>query len=269
VADEAVTTVLSRNAVRALDAWTIAHHVPSIELMERAGRRIAEILEAQAADLVRPGAPPNPRILVLAGSGNNGGDGFVVARLLTESGWRCMVAICCGEPRASGDAVINLERWRSSGGSTIDGEEAKTLLNVAARTREDPPFDLVLDALFGTGLDRPVGPETASLIAALDNCGLPVVAVDIPSGLCADTGMPLGAAVKANATITLGAAKPGLFVGRGPDYVGRLVIADIGLADPAEAGIDLAGHVLDSRAIAPLLPCRVQTTHKEIGRAHV
>lgn len=262
MAERAVTSVLSRDGVRALDAWTIAHHVPSIELMERAGKRIAEILEEQAADLLRPGAPSPPRLLVLAGSGNNGGDGFVVARLLAESGWHCSVALCGREPRPGGDAAINLERWRSAGGATTDLSEAKHLLGVAAHTREDPPFDLVLDALFGTGLDRAVDDDTTTLIGMLDDCGLPVVAVDIPSGLCADTGMPLGTAVRAKATITLGAAKPGLFVGRGPDYVGRLVIADIGLADPADAGLAILGRVLDDAFVSSLLPQRSRTTHK-------
>jgi NAD(P)H-hydrate epimerase len=262
VADTAATSVLSRESVRALDAWTIAHHAPSIELMERAGERIAEILDAQASDLLRPGSPSRPRLLVLAGNGNNGGDGFVVARLLAENGWRCTVALCCGEPRLGGDAAVNLERWRSAGGATTDLAEANHLLGVATRTRDDPPFDLVLDAMFGTGLDRTIGKDVADVIARLDDCGLPVVAVDIPSGLCADSGMPLGAAVRARATVTLGAAKPGLFVGRGPDYVGRLWIADIGLAAPVEAGVPIVGRVLDRELVAAVLPQRSRTTHK-------
>jgi hydroxyethylthiazole kinase-like uncharacterized protein yjeF len=262
VAERAIASVLSRESVRALDAWTIAHHVPSIELMERAGRRVAEVIEQRAADFLRPGAPPKPRALVLAGSGNNGGDGFVVARLLAESGWHCVVALCCGEPRPRGDAALNLERWRAAGGATTDMSEAMHLLDVAARTREAPPFDLVVDALFGTGLDRPIGGEVAALVALLDDGGLPVVSIDIPSGLCADTGMPLGAAVRAKATITLGAAKPGLFVGRGPDFVGQLVIADIGLADPAEAEVSVVGDVLDTTMVASKLPRRHGTTHK-------
>jgi hydroxyethylthiazole kinase-like uncharacterized protein yjeF len=199
---------------------------------------------------------------VLAGNGNNGGDGFVVARLLAESGWHGVVALCCGEPQPHGDAAINLERWRTAGGATTDLGEAKHLLAVAARTREGPPFDLVLDALFGTGLDRAIGNEVGAMIELLDDCGLPVVAVDIPSGLCADTGMPLGATVRAKATITLGAAKPGLFVGRGPDFVGRLVIAGIGLASPATAEVAVVGDVLDRSLVASRMPQRRATTHK-------
>lgn len=262
MAEGAASYVLSREAVRALDAWTIAHHVPSIELMERAGRRIAELLEEHAADFLRPGAPAQPRLLVVAGSGNNGGDGFVVARLLAESGWRCTVAVCSGEPPLGGDAAKNLERWRSAGGATIDLVELRRLLAVAGRMRDDPPFDLALDALFGTGLDRSIGSEITAVITALDDCGLPVVSVDTPSGLCADTGMALGAAVRATATITLGAAKPGLFVGRGPDHVGRLMVADIGLAEPAEAGIGIVGYLLDGARVASLVPQRSRTAHK-------
>lgn len=262
MAERAAGSVLSREAVRALDAWTIAHRTASIELMERAGRCVAEILEQNAADLLRPGAPTKPRMLVLAGNGNNGGDGFVVARLLAESGWHCVVALCCGEPRPGGDAASNLARWRTSGGATIDCGEAKHLLSVAARTRDDPAFDVVLDALFGTGLDRAIDQEIGTVVALLDDCGLPVVAVDIPSGLCADTGMPLGATVHAKATIALGAAEPGLFVGRGPDFVGRLAIADIGLATPAEAEVPVVGDVLDATLVTSMLPRRRRTTHK-------
>jgi len=270
VAEPAAASVLSREAVRALDAWTIAHHVPSIELMERAGRRVAELLEEHAADLLRPGAPAQPRLLVIAGSGNNGGDGFVVARLLAESGWRCTIALCNGEPRLGGDAAKNLERWRSAGGVTIELGELRRLLAVAGRMREGPPFDLALDALLGTGLDRTIGAEIAVVIAALNDCGLPVVSVDVPSGLCADTGRPLGAAVRATATITLGAAKPGLFVGSGPDYAGRLMIADIGLAEPGEAGIGIVGRLLDGALAASLLPQRSRTAHKgEVGHVLV
>jgi hydroxyethylthiazole kinase-like uncharacterized protein yjeF len=262
VAERASSSVLSRQSIRALDAWTITHQVPSIELMERAGRRVAEIVEQQAAEFLRPGHPQKPRVLVLAGNGNNGGDGFVVARLLTESGWNCIVSLCCSNPRTGGDAARNLERWRNVGGATTDLAEAKHLLAVSAHTRDDPPFDLVLDALFGTGLDRPTSGEVSDLISVLDDCGLPVVAIDIPSGLCADTGMPLGPTVRATATITLGAAKPGLFVGRGPDYVGRLIIADIGLADPAQADVAVTADVIDTALVTPLLPQRRRTTHK-------
>jgi NAD(P)H-hydrate epimerase len=127
-------------------------------------------------------------------------------------------------------------------------------------------YDVVLDALFGTGLDRELDASYADLIGALNESGLPVVAVDIPSGLCANTGRVLGTAVLADATVTLGAAKPGLFLGSGPNHAGRIAIVDIGLRDPEEAGIEPVGCVLDDECCEAWVPHRHPMTHKgELG----
>jgi hydroxyethylthiazole kinase-like uncharacterized protein yjeF len=269
MAESAVHSVLSRTAVRALDAWTIEHTTPSRELMERAGRRVADTMVEREKDLLAPQLVREPRLLVLAGNGNNGGDGFVVARLLAQKGWSCTVALCCGEPSADSDAHANLVRWRDSGGVVVDRDAAtKSLRSYAAGEARD--VDVVLDALFGTGLDRPLTGDVRAVVRALDDSGVPVVAVDIPSGLCADAGRALGTAVKATLTVTIGCAKPGLFVGEGPNHVGRLVIADIGLARPADAGVVPLGDVIDRHTVARLLPERAPTTHKgDVGHVLV
>jgi len=254
--------VLTREDTRKLDADTIASGTPSIELMERAGERIAAFVESHVDELV--GAEPRGaslKLLVLAGPGNNGGDGFVVARLLSASGWEPTVALCARPPRAGTDAATNLERWKRLHGGLMSRGECVELLRAGGLD-----YDLVLDAMFGTGLDRDLDGSYVELIGALNESGLPVVAVDTPSGLCADTGKVLGSAVLADATVTLGAAKPGLFVGNGPNHAGRIAIADIGLRDTDEAGIVPVGCVLDDECCEAWVPHRHPMTHKgELG----
>lgn len=261
----AAASVLGRDAMRALDAATIAAGTPSLELMERAGRALAEALADPSFHGVP--LPERPRLLVVAGRGNNGGDGFVVARLLASLRWRCTVALL-GEPATGGDAATNLAEWRRVGGRVIDRAEVERELEAGAGD-----YDLGLDAIFGTGLVRSVEDPDATLIRQLNQSGLPVVACDIPSGLCSDTGCPLGIAVQARATLTIGAAKPGLFVADGPDYCGRVRVADIGLLDPAaghetEAGSGRLGFVLDPATTGGAWPRLTPLAHKG-SRGHV
>ena len=257
----ASASVLGREAMRDLDVRTIAAGTPSAELMERAGQALADAL----ADSGLHGVPlsDGPRLLVLAGSGNNGGDGFVVARLLEARGWFCTVALVGGEPAPGGDAAANLAEWRREGGLVIGADAAARLLR-----DHSTDFDLGLDAIFGTVLVRPVEGADAEFIHHLNQSGLPLVAADIPSGLCSDTGCPLGVAVRCRATVTLGAAKPGLFLDEGPDYTGRVQVADIGLLEPAEAGVARVGVVLDAATMAGAWPRLSPLAHKG-SRGHV
>ncbi len=259
----ASAAVLRREAMRDLDARSIAAGIPSIELMERAGLALADFLsEPTETGIALPADERTPRrLLVLAGSGNNGGDGFVVARLLASRRWRCTVALVGREPRAGGDAATNLAEWRRIGGRVVNREEALALLAEGATG-----FDLGLDAVFGTGLDRDVRGPDADFIHRLNQSGLPIVSVDIPSGLCSDTGRPLGCAVRARATLTIGAAKPGLFLADGPDHAGRVRVADIGLLAPEDA--DRLDFVLAGATTAGCLPRLSPMAHKG-SRGHV
>lgn len=246
--------VLTRNDVRALDRFTIDHSVSSLELMERAG------IELTAA-LLRT-TPQRARILILAGSGNNGGDGYVMARLLAGEGADVTVARIGRAPHEDGECAINAARWTEAGGRTIDAKQAQILL------ADSGAIDLAVDAMFGTGLDRPIDGEAAEVIAALNRTRVAVFAVDIPSGLDADRGVALGPCVRAHTTATIGAAKPGLFLADGPHWCGRTEVVDIGLATPLNAGISAFGHVLDAATVAPLLPTLSPTAHKGT-RGHV
>ncbi|MBN2339391.1 MAG: NAD(P)H-hydrate epimerase [Acidobacteria bacterium] len=205
--------------MRALDAWAIQHiGIPSIVLMENAGRAVAEWV------LRRFSAPPADPVLVLAGKGNNAGDGFVAARHLANRGFPVQVRFL-GSPEQyppGSDPRINLEAIRRLG---LDIRPARpgTL---------GGGLSLVVDALFGTGLAGPPRPPADLLIQAVNAVrvlGVPVLAVDIPSGLDCDTGEVLGVAVRATATVTFARPKVGFFRADGPEHVGALEVADISI----------------------------------------
>lgn len=201
-----VHEILTTAEMSKADAHAVAHGVPSLVLMENAGRAVANAIVAR----FKPCA-----VTVLCGPGNNGGDGFVVARLLDEDGFTVRVAHDA-DPR--GDAAAMSEKWKGARASltpaALDGAR------------------LVVDALFGAGLSRPLSGAYAQVVEALND--LPVVAVDVPSGVPGDTGHPLGAVyVTAALTVTFFRKKPGHLLLPGRELCGELVVADIGI--PAEA----------------------------------
>jgi len=188
------------------DAFAVAHGLPSLGLMENAGRAVADAIAAR----FKPCA-----VTVLCGPGNNGGDGFVAARLLDESGFIVRVA---HDADPKGDAAAMSERWRGT--------------RVALEPQALDGARLVVDALFGAGLARPLEGAYAQVVKALND--LPVIAVDIPSGVSGDTGQPLGAVyVKAALTVTFFRKKPGHLLLPGRALCGETLVADIGI--PAQA----------------------------------
>lgn len=216
--------VLSRAAVRELDRCAIEEHgVPSMLLMENAGRACADVVEAHLA------AAGGGRVLVLCGPGNNGGDGWVIARTLVNRGHEVEAAFV-GPPEKlearSDDVRLHLALWRDL------GRGAPVLRDAPAVRAAAEGAVLVVDALFGTGLTRPLGTPWREAIQTLNVLGRPIVAVDLPSGLDADTGEVLGAAVYATATVTFVAAKPGFTRARGPACCGTVHVAEIGIPRP-------------------------------------
>ncbi|PZQ48604.1 MAG: bifunctional ADP-dependent NAD(P)H-hydrate dehydratase/NAD(P)H-hydrate epimerase [Rhodovulum sulfidophilum] len=204
--------------MRAADAATIAAGTPGIELMEAAGRAVA----AAAAAL----APAGP-VLVLAGPGNNGGDGFVAARLLAAAGRDVTLALLGDRARLRGDAALAAARW--------DGPTIRA-------TPELPRSAVIVDALFGVGLDRPLEGQAAAIVAAVNAARAPVLAVDVPSGLDADTGQPLGPVVEADATVTFFRKKPGHLLAPGRALCGTLELAQIGIPETVLAETGIEGH---------------------------
>ncbi|MCA0919686.1 NAD(P)H-hydrate dehydratase [Pseudooceanicola nanhaiensis] len=193
--------------------------VTGARLMERAGRAVVGACLRAWPEL----ATGTHRAEVLCGPGNNGGDGFVIARRLAERGWSVRLRLLGDVTRLPPDAARMAALWRPLG----------AILPLEAPAPEKRP-DLVVDALFGTGLARPLSGTAADLVAGLR--GARVVAVDIPSGLCADSGRVLGQAVRADLTVSFHAAKQGHFLGEGPALCGRLEVADIGLPQGAVPG---------------------------------
>ncbi len=209
--------------MKTLDARTIDEYdIPAIVLMENAGRGAGQIIDRFAMNEGLSGGP----IAVVCGRGNNGGDGFVLARHLANRGHRVEIFFD-GDPNKPGplseetETNFNIAQEQGIPISSCDG--IKPRLGEAS---------LIVDALLGLGLKGEVRPETRRLIEAINAAAAPVIAVDVPSGLDCDTGHPLGAAVVAAETATFGLPKVGFFENEGPRHVGTLHVIDIGI--PAE-----------------------------------
>lgn len=249
--------LLTADEMRRLDRATIdGGFVPGPELMERAGAGVVAAMEQ------RYGPPLGMRVLVLSGTGNNGGDGFVAARLLRAQGAAVTVGVVGPLERVRGDARVHLERMQAAGleAVALDGEAGLARLLV---TRDQ--WDFALDAVLGTGArGEPEGLAAAAVQALreLDERGTCIVAVDLPTGVDADTGAIARRAVRADLTVTFGAPKRGHFLHPGRAFSGALEIVDLGLVaddgDPAGFPFTLA----TGGEIAALLPRRDPRAHK-------
>ena len=210
-------------------------------LMEDAGLAAAKLARKLAGDSGKP-------ILIVAGPGNNGGDALVVAKHLKA--WWFKVTVVCpvGAGKFTGDAATALKSWQNAGGTLVDGIPA------------DQDWGLIVDGLFGIGLQRDLNGDYAAIVEHINSLDAPVLALDIPSGLDADTGCVLGCAVEADHTITFIALKPGLLTLDGPDYCGVLHVADLGLNDAVAAA--LQGVLISGGVLNHLLPPRPRNSHK-------
>lgn len=226
--------------VRALDARIIAAGTPGFELMHRAAHAAWRALRRRWPDA--------GEITVLAGHGNNAGDGYLIAALAQRSGWRVRVLAVGDTTRLSGDAASAHGESRAAG-VDIENWSAHSQLR-----------GVLVDALLGTGLGGEVREPYASAIEAINSSGLPVLAVDIPSGLGADTGQVFGVAVRADLTVTFIGLKLGLFTANGPDHCGSLVFDGLD-ADPALLSGDSLAQRLAPASVARL-PVRPKAAHK-------
>lgn len=215
-------SVLARDTVRLLERLSIETlGIPGLLLMENAGSGAAALV----AERISCGAWRAP-VLVLAGPGNNGGDGFVIARHLWNLGHVCSVILLGREDKLApgSDARVNLDAVRATGVPYRAEQEFSPSLQASITAA-----GCIVDAVFGTGLDRPVRGFLIDVFGAVNRSGTPVLAVDIPSGLHADTGEALGSAVRAALTATFAAAKPGHVRGRGPELCGKVVVVPISI----------------------------------------
>ena len=218
-------------------------NIDGYELMQRAS--------ASVVRLIRLRWPQVRAVSVLCGAGNNGGDGLVVARLLMAQGYRVMTALLGKESALRGDAKLAFDDFVAEGGSLCS--PADCVANCC---------ELIVDAVFGSGLSRPVTGDTAELITAVNRSEMPVVAVDTPSGLCSTSGAVLGTAVRASATVTFIARKRGLLTADGPDCCGDLFFDDLAVPQDVYASQSPVAHCVDSIKQLPRLPQRPVACHK-------
>lgn len=242
--------VVTAAQIAELDRRAVEEYgIPVARLMDAAGRRTA-----QAAGMLlqeRGGR----RVLVLAGKGNNGGDGLVAARYLRTSGSEVVAVLAAPDKEFSGEARRALAAAVEVGVPVLPATGTRSADQMAG-------VDLIVDALFGTGFRGPVRGDPATLIEAANRSGKPILAVDVPSGLEADTGRWQGPCVRATATVTMGLPKVGLLVYPGAEMAGTIYVADIGY--PAELRDDpsVKTHLVTSEMIHTLLPPRRPDTHK-------
>lgn len=249
--------LLSADEMRQLDRDTIAGgHAAGEDLMERAGAGVAEAMER------RYGPTLAMRVLVLCGTGNNGGDGFVAARHLRGRGAEVTVGVIGDPKRIQGDARAHLERLESAGGTVVAlADEAALERLVSSRDH----WDYALDAVLGTGArGTPEGLSASAVqsLRELDDAGTRVVAVDLPTGVNADTGEIARRAVRADLTVTFGHAKRGHVLYPGRAFTGVLEVVDIGLAPAAPEPGRHPFELATAAAMADLLPERDPRAHK-------
>ncbi len=231
------------------------YRIPGLLLMENAGRALVDAMEQFWGNL------GGKRVLVCCGKGNNGGDGLVIARHLANRGAFADTLLLANRTDVRGDARTNLEillRMARGKDSLLKVTEVRN----AGTLRRFAPPDLIVDAIFGTGFEAEPSGIHRTVIDWINTRGVPVVAVDIPSGVAASTGEVRGAAVRAQLTVTMGAGKIGQFIGAGPDYCGRVRVVDISIPRAALAAGGKPVLRVEEDDIRRVLPVRPRTAHK-------
>ncbi|MBI1965761.1 MAG: NAD(P)H-hydrate dehydratase [Betaproteobacteria bacterium] len=226
--------------VRAIEAAAVAAKKPP-QLMEKAGLAAAEIARDLSGGTGKP-------VLVLAGPGDNGGDAFVLARHLKKWFFKVTVVFAGEEKKLSADAGAALRAWRAAGGK------------ISTSLPAPQQWGLVVDGIFGTGLEREVAGRYAEWVESINRPGAPVISLDVPSGLQSDTGRVLGCAVRASHTVTFIALKPGLLTLDGPDQCGEIHLRTLGL--DAQSLRPAGGFLIGPAVLAGALKPRRMNSHK-------
>jgi hydroxyethylthiazole kinase-like uncharacterized protein yjeF len=247
-----VIVVLSRAQMRAFDEHAIrTSHVPGLTLMENAGRGAAEEV------LRRLPQGRSGRVVVVCGAGNNGGDGFVVARHLVSNGAKVEVFVTVPPTKVIGDARTNLEAFLGIGGAI-----AEVVEDLAPLRASLAQADAIVDALFGTGLDRPVTGVAAAVILAMNDARGMRIAIDVPSGLNADTGAAMGTAVHADVTVTFGHYKLGLLTPHGARLAGRIELVGLGVPSSLVPPLDHTALLIEPSDVARTVTARTVDAYK-------
>ena len=215
---------MTRDKVRAIDAWAInTLGIPGVVLMENAGRSCAELIEEKLQGTFEP------KVCIFCGTGNNGGDGYVIARHLLNRDFLVTVVICGNRAKIKGDAEVNLNILEKMDQPIIWLNPANNV-TIDQISRYTAEADILVDGLLGTGLRGRVSDKYMQIIESMNASPCPILAVDIPSGLDCDSGQPLGAAIRAAWTVTFVAVKKGFTSTNATQYTGEIFVASIGVA---------------------------------------
>jgi ADP-dependent NAD(P)H-hydrate dehydratase / NAD(P)H-hydrate epimerase len=245
-----MTTILTRAQMQAADRIAIEEvGIPSLVLMEVAGRAVADVAESRA---------DKRRVVALAGTGNNGGDAVVAARHLKERGADVTLVVLGDEAGASRDMAAQLAMARALGIVAVVLEGQRAVVEIERFARRS----LLIDGIFGTGLTRPIDGWRADAIQIADASAAEVVAIDVPSGIDADTGAVFGVAFHAAATVTFQCPKYGHVLFPGRAHTGELTIADIGIPQSRLEGVSPYGEVIEDAIVSEAWPVRALDTHK-------
>ena len=246
--------LVTSKEMQALDRMAMDEFcIPSIVLMENAGRGVAELILEDFKDRLSSG------VVIIAGPGNNGGDGFVIARRLDEIGVKVKVLTLCETEKFSGDAAVNYRIVRAVGVPVKECHNADAL---NAERRSLDSAGVIVDAIFGTGLNRGLSGVFAEAVELANASSAPVVSVDMPSGLSGDTGYPLGPVIKAEMTVTMALPKLGQVIYPGINYTGRLKVIDIGVPRAAFDRVGIMAELLDVDRASKTLRPRHPQGHK-------
>lgn len=247
---------IDAKTMRAMDRRAVrAFGMRSIQLMENAGRAAALAVKREF-DLCKR---PSCRVSIVAGKGNNGGDGFVAARHLKAMGIETRVLLIARQAEVKGDAGVNMKIWQRSGGELISIASLRDLKKHSAALRHS---SIIVDALFGTGLSSPVKGLYAGVIGLINSLGKKVISIDAPSGIDASTGAVHGAAVKADITVTMALPKTGLYMYPAREYAGRIEVADIGFPEKLISDARLKWNITCDRFVKGVIATRRPDSHK-------
>jgi NAD(P)H-hydrate epimerase len=230
----------------AINTWGI----PSAVLMENAGRSTYRLTKERYLS-------GKKRVAIFCGRGNNGGDGFVIGRYALRDGFQTRTFLLCKASDLKGDAALNMGLYRAIGGEVVECPDRPRGVKEGIRDA-----DIIFDAIFGTGLSKPVGGIEKKVIEEINASKKPVIAVDIPSGIDGRTGNPLGTAVHATHTFTYGYPKLGQILQPGAYHTGRLTVIDISIPSYIERKVGFDGRVVEGSMIRDFLKERLPWDHK-------
>lgn len=245
--------VATSKEMQLIDKKAISEYgIPGIVLMENAAIQVVREMEARYGDLSKK------RITIVAGKGNNGGDGLAIARHLMNKGSKVSVYLLAGESSIEGDALTNFKIFKKMGGEICASDSFDPAILKSAISHSH----IIVDAIFGTGLSSDVKGLQADVISLINSTGKPAISVDIPSGISADTGKVLSTAIRADMTVTFGLPKIGLLVYPGAGYTGELKIVDISIPKGMMVVESIQTNLLTIEEMRGVIPDKTGDSHK-------